>query len=87
MKKLSLLPLMIAAAIGLTTAGPLLAQASAKLLPAQSEIVFVSKQMGVPVEGKFSGSDVRKAIEGHVVARAQLTGTYTLNPRLALMVA
>lgn len=29
------------------------AQAEQKLLPAQSEIVFVSKQMGVPVEGRF----------------------------------
>ena len=41
----------------------------------------------VPVEGKFSGPDVLKAIEGHIVAKAQLTGTYTLNPRLALTVA
>ena len=29
------------------------AMAQQKLLPAQSEIVFVSKQMGVPVEGRF----------------------------------
>ena len=29
------------------------AHAATKLLPAQSEIVFVSKQMGVPVEGVF----------------------------------
>ena len=33
-----------------TLAGPVLAQ---QVLPAQSEISFVSKQMGVPVEGKF----------------------------------
>ena len=33
-----------------TLAGPALAQ---QVLPAQSEIGFVSKQMGVPVEGKF----------------------------------
>jgi hypothetical protein len=32
---------------------PQLALAEQKLLPAQSEISFVSKQMGVPVEGKF----------------------------------
>ena len=37
----------------------------------------------VPLEGKFSGPDVLKAIEGHVLAQAQLTGTYTLNRRLA----
>lgn len=37
----------------------------------------------LPVEGKFTAADVRKAIEGHVLAQASLTGTYTLNPRLA----
>jgi hypothetical protein len=37
----------------------------------------------VPVEGHFTGPDVRKAIEGHVLGSAQITGTYTLNPRLA----
>ncbi|MBV8156385.1 MAG: YbhB/YbcL family Raf kinase inhibitor-like protein, partial [Dyella sp.] len=36
----------------------------------------------VPVEGKFGGADVRRAIQGHVLAEASLTGTYTLNPRL-----
>ena len=33
------------------------AQAPAKLLPAQSEIAFVSKQMGVPVDGVFKKFD------------------------------
>jgi phosphatidylethanolamine-binding protein (PEBP) family uncharacterized protein len=37
----------------------------------------------VAVDGKFTGPDVRKAIEGHVLAQASITGTYTLNPRLA----
>jgi Raf kinase inhibitor-like YbhB/YbcL family protein len=37
----------------------------------------------VPVEGKFGGPDVLKAIDRHVLAKAALTGTYTLNPRLA----
>lgn len=36
----------------------------------------------VPVEGKFTGADVRRAIQGHVLAEASYTGTYTLNPRL-----
>jgi len=31
----------------------------------------------------FSGHDVVKAIEGHVVAKASLTGTYTLNPQVS----
>jgi len=37
----------------------------------------------VPVEGRLTGADVLQAIEGHVLAKASLTGTYTLNPRLA----
>lgn len=37
----------------------------------------------MPLEGRFGGADVLKAIEGHVLASAQITGTYTLNPRLA----
>jgi hypothetical protein len=35
-----------------------------------------------PVEGRFTGTDVRQAIKGHVLAEARLTGTYTLNPKL-----
>jgi polyisoprenoid-binding protein YceI len=38
-------------------AGTALAQQ--KLLPAQSEIVFVSRQMGVPVEGRFRKFDAQ----------------------------
>ncbi|GJG93947.1 YbhB/YbcL family Raf kinase inhibitor-like protein [Cupriavidus pauculus] len=37
----------------------------------------------VPVEGKFTGTEVRRAIEGHVLAQASYTGTYALNPKLA----
>lgn len=37
----------------------------------------------LPLAGKFGGAEVRKAIEGHVLASAAITGTYTLNPRLA----
>lgn len=35
-----------------------------------------------PVSGTFKGADVLKAIEGHVLAKASLTGIYTLNPKL-----
>lgn len=35
------------------------AMADQKLVPAQSEIVFVSKQMGVPVEGRFKKFDAQ----------------------------
>lgn len=37
----------------------------------------------LPVEGTFDGEDVRKAMAGHVLAEATLSGTYTLNRRLA----
>lgn len=37
----------------------------------------------VDVSGSFTGHHVREAIEGHVLAEASLSGTYTQNPRLA----
>lgn len=37
----------------------------------------------LPVSGKFSGMDVRHALQGHVLAQASIIGTYTLNPALA----
>lgn len=43
----------------ITLAGSASAMAQQKLLPAQSEIVFVSKQMGVPVEGRFKKFDAQ----------------------------
>ncbi len=36
----------------------------------------------VPVEGEFTGPQVREAIEGHVLAEASIGGTYSQNPRL-----
>ena len=33
-----------------------------------------------PVDGVFTGSEVLKAIEGHVIAETELTGLYSLNP-------
>ncbi|HSO06127.1 MAG TPA: YbhB/YbcL family Raf kinase inhibitor-like protein [Pelomicrobium sp.] len=35
-----------------------------------------------PVEGVFRGPDVLKAIEGHVLGSATLTGLYSLNPEV-----
>jgi hypothetical protein len=35
------------------------------------------------VPDHFTAADVRRAIEGHVLAEAVLSGTYTLNPRLS----
>ena len=48
--------------------------------------VFTLHALGVPrcaVEGRFGGADARKAIAGHVLAQAAITGIYTLNPALA----
>lgn len=39
------------------------AHAQQKLVPAQSEITFVSKQMGVPVEGRFRKFDAQIAFD------------------------
>ncbi len=37
----------------------------------------------VPLQGKFTGQQVRDAIHSHVLAQAAISGTYTLNPSLA----
>lgn len=37
----------------------------------------------LPVEGSFTGAQVREALRGHVLAEALFSGTYTLNSRLA----
>ncbi len=34
------------------------------------------------VSGRFTGAQARAAMQGHILARASITGTYTLNPRL-----
>lgn len=36
----------------------------------------------LPLEGRFTGQDVLRVIEGHILAKASITGIYTLNPRL-----
>ena len=50
-------------ALLLAAAGAAFAQTPAKLVAPQSEIVFVSKQMGVPVEGKFKKFDAQIALD------------------------
>jgi Raf kinase inhibitor-like YbhB/YbcL family protein len=44
--------------------------------------VFATDLERCPVDGDFGGPDVLAAIDGHVLAEASITGTYTLNPRL-----
>lgn len=38
----------------------------------------------LPLKKGFTIADVRKALEGHVLAKAALTGRYSLNPRIDL---
>ncbi|GKS74450.1 YceI family protein [Acidovorax sp. SUPP950] len=65
----------------LLAAAPALAQQ--KLVPEQSEITFVSKQMGVPVEGKFKKFDAQVAFDPAKLATSKIaftvdTGSATL---------
>ena len=53
--------LFLCAAVAAAAAGPLHAQQ--QLVPAQGEITFVSRQMGVPVEGRFRRFDAQVAFD------------------------
>ena len=47
--------------------------------------VFTLYALGVaraPIEGKFTGTELRQAIDGHVLGEALHSGSYTLNRRL-----
>jgi len=49
--------------------------------------VFTLYALDVPqlaVPDKFTGEDARSAMDGHVLARASVTGRYTLNPSVKL---
>ena len=37
----------------------------------------------LPVQGQFTGQQVREAIKGHVLDEAKVTGLYSLNPAVA----
>ena len=43
-------------------------------------ILYATDLARCPVEGAFTGQQVRAAIDGHVLAEARLIGTYSLNP-------
>ncbi len=62
---------------------PLTAQAQQQLVPAQSEIRFVSRQMGVPVEGRFRTFEAKVAFDPAKPEASQIaftvdTGSATL---------
>jgi polyisoprenoid-binding protein YceI len=66
------------ATIALAAAVPAFAQTAAKLVPAQSEIVFTSKQMGVPVDGKFKKFDANVAFDPKQPATSHINFTVDL---------
>ena len=73
-----------AAAAALLCCGPALAQALARLVAAESQIAFVSKQMGVPVEGVFKSFHAQIALDsrnpgGGTVALQIDTGSASFN--------
>ena len=43
-------------------------------------VLYATDLVRCPLDGAFTGADVRSAIAGHVLAEARLTGTYSLNP-------
>lgn len=51
------------------------ALAQQKLVPAQSEIVFVSRQMGVPIEGRFKKFDAQIAFDPAKPATSKIAFT------------
>ena len=61
------------AGASLMAAAPALAQQT--LVPAQSEIVFVTKQMGVPVEGRFKKFDAQIAFDPAKPATSKIAFT------------
>lgn len=46
--------------------------------------VFALAVERLPLTGKFTGAQVRKAMQGHILGEASLTGVYTLNPAVSL---
>ncbi len=54
------------------------AQAQQKLVPAQSEIAFLTRQMGVPVDGRFRKFDAQVAFDPKQPATAKISFTIDL---------
>jgi polyisoprenoid-binding protein YceI len=70
------LSLLATAALALAFASPAFAQQ--KLVPAQSEIAFTSRQMGVPVDGKFKKFDAQVAFDPKKPEAAKIAFTIDL---------
>jgi polyisoprenoid-binding protein YceI len=66
------------AALALLASAALPALAQQKLVPAQSEIAFTSRQMGVPVDGKFRKFDAQLAFDPKQPDAAKIAMTVDL---------
>lgn len=66
------------AALALLASTALPALAQQKLVPAQSEIAFTSRQMGVPVDGKFRKFDAQLAFDPKKPEAAKIAMTVDL---------
>jgi polyisoprenoid-binding protein YceI len=66
------------AALALLASTALPAFAQQKLVPAQSEIAFTSRQMGVPVDGKFRKFDAQLAFDPKKPEAAKIAMTVDL---------
>lgn len=69
---------MATAALALLASSALPAFAQQKLVPAQSEIAFTSRQMGVPVDGRFRKFDAQLAFDPKTPEAAKIAMTVDL---------
>jgi polyisoprenoid-binding protein YceI len=76
--KTSHFPTALALAAALLGGAAFPACADQKLVPAQSEIAFVTKQMGVPVDGKFRKFDAQVAFDPKKPEAAKISFTIDL---------
>ena len=68
-------PSLVSLALVAAALSPWAAQAQQALVPAQSDIVFVSRQMGVPVEGKFKTFSAQVAFDPAQLATSKIAFT------------
>lgn len=69
---------LLTTAVGIALMASLPAFAQQKLVPAQSEIAFTGKQMGVPVDGRFKKFDAQVAFDPKNVAASKVAFTIEL---------
>lgn len=66
---------LLSLALAATVFSPLAAQAQQVLVPGQSEITFTSRQMGVPVDGKFKIFSAQVAFDPAQLATSKIAFT------------